>query len=507
MVVDVGEEVQQKVDAARRDAESCFADILAWLTPPGDARRLWDVEQNLWTRIWMLGRLLLVLWFAHRRAATVPRLVRGPDGRFYRWHGSRKTVVKTVFGAVPVSRDFYTVGAGRHGETFAPLDHELGLQPSGFSLRATMLAVYLSAKMAFAEATITLERFWGWAPATKSLLQMVDRVGPLAQPFLEAQPAPADDGEILVILVDGRGAPMITDSEMQRRRRPHQKRPKGGSKWRRRKRGAGRRRRRRKGDKSKNAKVATVGVIYTLRKLPDGTIEGPIHKRIYGTFRSTEELFICLRREADKRGYGKKRTIFIADGAKALWRLQERYFPKSEPCLDWFHVAEKIWSIGETLYREGSDELAAWVDEQVRELLAGNVDDVIRRLEQRAATLPKSGPGTKGRRERMASGIRYLKNNRQRMPYAVLRREGLDIGSGAVEGAVRQLVGMRLDGPGMRWSPARAEWVLQLRCVVLNGMWDDFMQYVAERAHSHGLRAERPPGLGSTHNAKVRKAA
>ena len=78
--------------------------------------------------------------------------------------------------------------------------------------------------------------------------------------------------------------------------------------------------------------------------------------------------------------------------------------------------------------------------------------------------------------------------------------------SNTLEGAVRQL-GMRLNGPGMRWSPARAEHVLQLRCIVINGMWDQFEDYVARHAHDVGLHASRPEGLGSTPNARRKKAA
>jgi hypothetical protein len=59
------------------------------------------------------------------------------------------------------------------------------------------------------------------------------------------------------------------------------------------------------------------------------------------------------------------------------------------------------------------------------------------------------------------------------MRYPQMRRQELDIATGAVEGAVRNLVGIRLDGPGMRWGLARAEWILHLRCIFLNGQWDD----------------------------------
>src|SRR5258707_664028 len=59
--------------------------------------------------------------------------------------------------------------------------------------------------------------------------------------------------------------------------------------------------RRTKGEPSKNAKVAIVGVIYTLRQTSNGT-EGPIGKRLVATFQSHEALFIWLHHEAVRRG-------------------------------------------------------------------------------------------------------------------------------------------------------------------------------------------------------------
>jgi hypothetical protein len=509
MFIDISDGVQQALAEARQVAQMAFADLLRSLTTDPEQRRLWDVEETVWQHLWALGRALMRLWFVARCPRSVPRTVWGPDGRSYRWHGLRPTVAKTRFGEIRFQRPFYIHGDGRRGDTYVPFDQEVGLPASRFSLRVIGFASYLTAKMAFAEVAGTLRRFWGWAPATKSLLKMVDQVGPLARPFLEAEPGPSDDGEIIVVEADGGGAPMITDTEMSRRRKPHKKRPRSetGMKWRRTRRRKRPRKRRKKGDKSKNAKIATVGVIYTIRRTPDGQIEGPIHKRVYATFRNAEALFVWLRAEANKRGYATKRVVFLADGDRKLWKLQQRYFPKAEACIDWCHVAEKIWAIGETLFAEGSDELAAWVAAQTADLRMGHATRVVRRLQQLATTLPRSGPGTKGRRERMRQGIQYLKSNLNRMPYAKLHRAGLPIGSGAIEGAIRQLVRMRLDGPGMRWSPARAEHILQMRCVVLNGQWDDFMEHVVQQAHSVGLREQAPPGLGRTHNAKRKKAA
>ncbi len=117
-----------------------------------------------------------------------------------------------------------------------------------------------------------------------------------------------------------------------------------------------------------------------------------------------------------------------------------------------------------------------------------------------------TGPGNKFRRKVLEDTLKHFIKNRTRMRYHKLRRQGLVIGSGLIEGTVRHLVGMRLDGPGMRWGKARAEAVLHLRCILLNGLWADFESYLAGRS---SLRLASKPLPTVTHDAKqqVQKAA
>ena len=51
---------------------------------------------------------------------------------------------------------------------------------------------------------------------------------------------------------------------------------------------------------------------------------------------------------------------------------------------------------------------------------------------------------------------------------------------GQVEGAVRHVVGERLDCAGMRWTPERAEALLHLRCLEINGAWDKFFAWLQQ---------------------------
>jgi hypothetical protein len=104
------------------------------------------------------------------------------------------------------------------------------------------------------------------------------------------------------------------------------------------------------------------------------------------------------------------------------------------------------------LHAEDSVQLREWVATQSERLRRSAVGAIRNELRQRLLALPKTGPGSKGKRERLNAALRYLEMHQERLRYAELRRRDLDIGSGAVEGTVRNLVALRLDGPGMRWS-------------------------------------------------------
>ena len=68
--------------------------------------------------------------------------------------------------------------------------------------------------------------------------------------------------------------------------------------------------------------------------------------------------------------------------------------------------------------------------------------------------------------------------------------EDLEIGSGAVEGAFKHIIGKRCDQGGMRWIRERAETVVQLRYIELNGDWDALVEYVHDNTRQRGLDLE-----------------
>jgi hypothetical protein len=463
----------------------------------------------VWFALLALGRALMAWFFALRAARYAANdSTYEHAGLSYRLVGREHAEIGTRFGKVELERPVGRVAGVPRWKRDLPLDRELGLV-SGFTVSVVMTVTRLCAQMAFASARDVFRDFFGWSPSSRSVLRMVDAVGLEARPFLDEAAAPEDDGEVLVIAVDGKGAPTISSREYQRRARPRKARGKNARHARRDKRRQNPRPRRAPGKKSKNAKVAAVGVLYTLQKGEDGRLEGPVNKRVYATFESYRALFEWIHEEAKKRGYGTskcRKVLFIADGADTLWALQAEYFPDADVCIDWFHIVEKLWAAGKAICRgtrRRRKQLEAWVATQKRRLRKGLLRDVLTEIQAALSATAITGPGNKYRRKVLGDVLAHFTKNAARMRYADLRRQDLEIGSGVVEGAVRNLVGVRLDGPGMRWGRDRAEAVLHLRCVLLYRQWKTFEHHVAHRA----IRLAPQPVPTRTHDAVVKSAA
>jgi hypothetical protein len=202
-------------------------------------------------------------------------------------------------------------------------------------------------------------------------------------------------------------------------------------------------------------------------------------------------------------------VLFLADGAQVLWDLKKEFVPEAEECLDWFHAVEKLWEAGKAICRGTRRErkkLETWVAKMKKLLRAGKVHEILAELIATLEATAVTGPGNKYRREVLDRVVNHFAENASRMRYRQLRSDDLPIGSGVIEGAVRHLVGVRLDGPGMRWGRDRAEAVLHLRCVLINGQWSAFEKFLASQL-AFRLRAQPVPAR--THDAKpvAQKAA
>ena len=176
-----------------------------------------------------------------------------------------------------------------------------------------------------------------------------------------------------------------------------------------------------------------------------------------------------MRREAERRGFQRaERRVILGDGAAWIWNLATEMFPGAIQIVDWFHAAEKLWEVARDL---GGDkaQVETWAEARCDELYRGRLASLLATLRAHAGSC-----------ERARKCAAYIERNRERMRYDRFRAQGLQIGSGVVEGACKNLVGGRLKRSGMHWTVDGANAILELRSCILSGRYEQFWELRAE---------------------------
>jgi hypothetical protein len=383
----------------------------------------------------------------------------------------------SIFGELAIRRFVYGSREGQKIEA-APLDARLGLPADDFSYVLEDWVQRFGVQDSFAEAGRSLACLLGLHLHSRTLEHMNRELADWTIYFRDEQPMPParEEGELLVVTADGKGVPMRRPLE-ERVREPH---------------------RRGKGEKANKKQMSYVGAVYSIDRFvrtPDEVIDElqrrqraadrpkPCHKRVWveltqvlegETINGKEMLFASLANEAGERDRGgRKPTVCLLDGEKALWEWYREYLPDAVGILDLFHVLEKLWLAAYCFHAEGSKAAEAFVSERLRMLLEGKVGGLIGGLRQ----MRTKHDLTAAKAKTLGSVIGYLDNNRDHMHYDEYLAAGYPIGSGVAEGACRHVVKDRMERSGMRWTVEGAQAMLHLRSIYLNGDWDEFIDY------------------------------
>ncbi len=199
-------------------------------------------------------------------------------------------------------------------------------------------------------------------------------------------------------------------------------------------------------------------------------------------FSGSERLFAELAIEVLNRDPHREQVLVcLMDGERKLWDLQSQWLGRSVEILDFFHVLKRVRDVSK-LAEQGLSRREAWVERQVRDLLEGRVDTVIRRWARLSSK--HDAP------EELTSALTYFKNNRDRMRYDEYLALGYPIGSGVAEGACRNLVKDRMDCTGMKWTLEGARAMLWTRRYTSTDEWDEFVEFRIQREQQQLYRAE-----------------
>ncbi len=154
--------------------------------------------------------------------------------------------------------------------------------------------------------------------------------------------------------------------------------------------------------------------------------------------------------------------------------------------------------MGEALFGAGR-EASAWAA-KMRKLLK-KPNGPFRVLHSAAALRDRRRMSGKAKKD-FQTAYNYLRERTKHMRYAEFRAQGLPIGSGITEAACKTVFTQRLKLSGMRWTRAGAQVILNLRVVLLSGIWDEVYQALVE-----SYNEVQPQTLPLSNSQRPKKAA
>lgn len=210
----------------------------------------------------------------------------------------------------------------------------------------------------------------------------------------------------------------------------------------------------------------------------------------------------CLKHWCDELGKPLPRLCYVTDAGdnestyymKVLSRMRDprntRKYLHWYRIIDYFHATEKITIMAEALF--GTDRKASsWAAKMRKALLKPS--GTSRVLHSAAAHAAK---GLQGDADKFYGAYEYIRSRTHKMNYAEFRRMRLPIGSGITEAACKTVFTQRLKLSGMGWKHQGAQAIINLRVVLLSGIWDEV--YAAAVNNKNPLKLRPHPNHNST---------
>jgi hypothetical protein len=328
----------------------------------------------------------------------------GQQGITVRNGGNCERRIQTIYGELRLVRSILkaTRERGAEGERVhetVPLDEYLGIAGLPFKMTKQMMdetAFWGQNQLSFRMAEEILRKLYGTGITDEHIREVTYHVGEgvfgrdqeraqEAEEKIADIPYGHDKPGILYLMVDG--AAINT-----------RKKDEHGSSWR-------------------ENKLGLVFSSDDLHMRKDGETQD-IRKKEYVSYIGTvEEFKKHLFESALRNGYGRyQSTVIISDGATWIRNMGEELFPDAVQILDFYHLAENIYSFAKHLYGEEPAQYKPWADELIGLAREGKSGELLRRLE------PYQG-------RKLPAGVvnlyTYVKNNREKIDYVRYREKDI----------------------------------------------------------------------------------
>jgi len=454
------------------------------------------VEQDIFFELLKMGHMLLTYLFALYQRDDTGEIIELSDKRkVVRLPKKHKRSYLSIFGEFELFRWVYGTREGQKID-YVPMDKQLQLPRSKYSYLLQDWGQSLAVDVPYAEASKIIKRIFSLSLPVSGMERTVLSTSGSTNPYFDQQTSvqSAEPDQIIVVSADCKGVvirkPNAEKASSAQETKPvniDQAIPKGHF---------------------GNKKMAVVGAAYSVDpfpRTPEKVLESlfrvksalttevseqlrpkPVNKHVRACMDrdkkdtlqpARETVFSWIGQEIKQRNpSGKNTVVLIMDGEKKLWEMgSEMIAPEnSVQILDIIHAASYIWKVTEALYPDNSTkENIPIVKKYMSYLLNGQVKKVIRSFRYLATYRKITGK----RLDQIKISCGYLENNAHRMRYNVYLAAGYPIGSGIIEGACRHIIVDRMEESGMRWVMPGAKAMLGLRCIYINGDWEQFIDF------------------------------
>ena len=177
---------------------------------------------------------------------------------------------------------------------------------------------------------------------------------------------------------------------------------------------------------------------------------------------------VRCRAEATRLGLtDPSRLSVLGDGAEWVWGVASRQFGGAAQVLDVYHAVEHLAAAGRAALGEG-EAFTGWLGAARRSVVGDGYCGACEAL-----CRPLSDPAASERLMAVAgSELNYFAGHRDRMGYVARLRRGQAIGSGLVEGTIKERVNLRLKRTGARWRAERVGPFVELLALTDTVEWD-----------------------------------
>jgi hypothetical protein len=177
-----------------------------------------------------------------------------------------------------------------------------------------------------------------------------------------------------------------------------------------------------------------------------------------------------VRAEADRLGVTVASDVTVlGDGAEWVWNLAAAVVPQAAGVLDIYHAVEHLAGAARAVWGDGTDAMAAQLDAGRSALLRDGKAGLERWLAEAFGAVPGGAPT-----DPLLELAAYFAKHPTRLGYADRLASGRSIGSGLVEGSIKQLVNLRLKRTGARWRAEHVGPLVELIALADSPEWSPY---------------------------------